>query len=193
MILRKASVGMLALFLSSILAAATIPRNTPEFAINTTDGKQILLSQYRGKTVILAFILTTCPHCQKTIGILSKLQPEYAGRGIQVLACAIEDAARQNVPGFIGKFQPPFPVGYIPRDSVYEYLQHPSMSMLHMPAVVFIDRGGSIRAQYEGDSPFFTENLQEKNFREVIENLVKEGAVTSKTAPVKRGGARAHQ
>jgi peroxiredoxin len=96
MILCKASIGMLALFLSSILAAATIPRNTPEFAINTTDGKQILLTQYRGKSVVLAFILTTCPHCQKTIGMLGKLQPEYAARRIQALA--IEDAARQNVP-----------------------------------------------------------------------------------------------
>src|SRR5947209_4588459 len=120
MIRFKASAGILALFLSSVLAAATIPRSTPEFAINTTDGRQILLTQYRGKTVILAFILTTCSHCQQTIGILSKLQPEYAARGVQVLACAIEDSAKQNVPGFIGQFHPTFPVGYSPRDSVYE-------------------------------------------------------------------------
>ena len=146
----KASAGMLALFLSSVLAGATIPRTTPEFAINTTDGRQILLSQYRGKTVVLAFILTTCSHCQKTIGILSKLQPEFAARGVQILACAMEDAAKQNVPGFIGKFKPSFPVGYSPRDSVYEYLQHPTMLILHMPAVVFIDKRGNIVAQFAG-------------------------------------------
>jgi peroxiredoxin len=192
MLTRKVSIGMLAVFFSVTLAgAATIPRQSPEFAMNTVDGKQILLSQYRGKAVVFAFILTTCPHCQQTIGILSKLQPEYAARGVQVLACAIEDAARQNVPGFIAKFHPPFPVGYSPRDSVYEYLQHPSMLILHMPALVFIDRHGSIRAQYEGDAPFFAGDAQEKDVREEIEKLLKEGNVTSKTTHHKGGAARA--
>src|SRR5438105_445561 len=110
MSVRKASMWMLSLLLCAALATgATIPRRSPEFAMNTADGKQILLSQYNGKTVVFAFILTTCPHCQQTIGILSKLQPEYASRGVQMLACAIEDGARQNLPGFIDKFKPPFP------------------------------------------------------------------------------------
>src|SRR6476469_7014329 len=120
---------MLVFFLCSVLAAAaTIPRHSPEFAINTVDGKQILLTQYHGKVVLLAFILTTCPHCQATIGMLWKMQPEYAARGLQVLSCAIANAAKQNVPGFIAKFHPSFPVGYSPRESVYEYLQHPGVT-----------------------------------------------------------------
>jgi hypothetical protein len=49
------------LFLS--LAAATfavdIPRKSPEFVIQTIDGKQILVSQYKGKVLCLVFILTT--------------------------------------------------------------------------------------------------------------------------------------
>jgi len=188
---RKASIGMLAtLFWSSLASAATIPRHSPEFAINTTEGKQILLTQYRGKVVVLAFILTTCPHCQATIGMLSKLQPEYAARGLQVLACAIENTAQQNVPGFIAKFRPPFPVGYSPRESVYEYLQHPGMTALHMPALVFIDRKGNLNAQYEGESPFYQDNVQEKNLRDEIEKLLKEGTVSSKS-PAK--GSAAHK
>ena len=183
---RKAFLRMLLSWLCVAMAgAATIPRHSPEFAMNTADGKQILLSQYNGKTVVFAFILTTCPHCQHTIGILSKLQPEYAARGVQVLACAIEDAARQNLPGFIDKYKPPFPFGFSPRESVYEYLQHPSMLILHMPALVFIDRQRNIRAQYEGDAPFFNDDEQEKNIRVEIEKLLKEGIVTSRNAPHK--------
>src|SRR5437879_8071252 len=106
MALPKASLWMRSFFLCAALAgAATIPRHSPEFAMNTADGKQILLSQYNGKTVVFAFILTTCPHCQQTIGILSKLQAEYAARGVQMLACAIEDAAKQNLHGFIEKLK----------------------------------------------------------------------------------------
>src|ERR1044072_7795233 len=121
---RKACSPMRPLLLCAALAgAATIPRHAPEFAMNTADGKQILLSQYNGKTIVFIFILTTCSHCQQTIGILNKLQPEYDTRGLQVVACAIEDAAKQNLPGFTAKYKPQFPVGFSLREPVYQFLQ----------------------------------------------------------------------
>jgi len=39
--------------------AADIPRQAPEFAVQLPDGKQALVSSYRGKVLCLAFILTT--------------------------------------------------------------------------------------------------------------------------------------
>jgi hypothetical protein len=42
-----------------------------------------------------------------------------------------------------------------------------------MPQMVFIDRQGTIRAQYSGDDKFFAED-QEKHIREQIETLLKE-------------------
>lgn len=144
------------------------------------DGQQIRLSQYKGKVCALAFILTTCPHCQKTIGFLSTMQNEYGARGFQVLASAIEDMAKMNVPDFIKRFQPPFPVGFSNRKDVEAYLQHPEILRLLMPQLVFIDRTGTIRAQYAGDDKFFFDD-QDKHLREQIEGLLKEGpAVTKK-------------
>jgi peroxiredoxin len=166
--------------LAGLASAANLPRESPEFVINTNSGKQILLSQYRGKVVVLAFILTTCPHCQKTVGILSKLQTEFGPRGFQVLASAIESAAPLNVPGFVKRFQPTFPVGFNDYNPVLDYLQHPVMLRLMMPQVVFIDRKGVIRAQYSGDDKFFEDDKQENNIRAQIETLLKEGPVAKK-------------
>jgi peroxiredoxin len=160
--------------LAGLAGAAQVPRQAPEFTIHLTGGKQIQLSQYRGKVVALAFILTYCPHCQKTVGYLSTLQNEYGPRGFTVLASAIEDMAAMAVPDFIKRFQPPFPVGFNERNPVLEFLQHPSMFRLMMPQVVFIDRTGMIRAQYSGEDKFFGDD-QEKNLREQIESLLKEG------------------
>ena len=42
-----------------LLPAAEIPRKAAEFPIQLTDGKQLLVSQYRGKVLCLVFILTT--------------------------------------------------------------------------------------------------------------------------------------
>ncbi len=39
--------------------AADVPRKAPEYAIKLADGKQALVSSYRGKVLCLAFILTT--------------------------------------------------------------------------------------------------------------------------------------
>jgi thiol-disulfide isomerase/thioredoxin len=188
---RKASAWLLCclLAITALASGATIPRKSPEFAITMMDGKQLLMSQYHGKVVVLACILTTCPHCQHTIGLLSKLQTEYAPRGLQVLATAIEDMAKMNVPDFVKKFQPTFPVGYTFRDSVVEYLQHPPMLRMLMPNLVFVDRQGVIQAQYSGDAPFFGDD-QEKNLRLEIDKLLKEGANTS-AAPRKPNAARA--
>jgi len=170
--------------------AISVPRKSPEFAISLNNGTQVLLSQYKGKVVVLAFILTWCPHCQKTIGYLIKDQNLYGPRGFQVLASAIEDVAAVNLPGFIRQFNPPFPVGFNNQKVAINFLEHPPMLIPHMPILAFIDRQGVIRAQYEGDDKFFAEDQQEKNLSGKIEELLKEGApgakksVTKKTAAV---------
>ena len=175
MLLRRTAVAALCLIPSlSCLRAATIPRHSPEFAVNTNGGKQILLSSQKGKVVALIFILTYCPHCQKTVTMLSILQNEYGPRGFVVLSSAIEDMAAMAVPDFVKRFNPAFPVGFNDRNSVLDYLQHPVMNRLLMPQLVFVDKQFTIRAQYSGDDKFFGDD-QEKNLRSQIESLLQEG------------------
>jgi peroxiredoxin len=174
-----AGVCLAAANIAAVASAAEVPRPSPDFAIDTTDGQKILVSQYKGKVCVLAFILTTCPHCQKTVGYLSAMQNEYGPRGFQVLASAIEDMAKMNVPDFIKRFQPPFPVGFNNQSAVQEYLQHPVILRLFMPQLVFIDRQGTIRAQYAGEDKFFAED-QDKHIREQIEALLKDAPAAHK-------------
>ena len=165
--------------------AAQVPRSSPDFAIDFPSGKQIHTAEYRGKVVALAFILTTCPHCQKVVRILSVMQNEYGPRGFQVLASAIETMAAMNLPDFIKQFQPPFPVGFNSQDPVQNYLQHPVIFRLLMPQLLFIDREGVIQAQYAGDDKFFAAD-QEKHLREQIEALLKAGSKKSAAAKAEK-------
>ncbi len=164
---------------AAVAVATDLPRPSPDFTIKTLDSKPLSVSQYKGKVVALAFILTYCPHCQKTVGYLTTIQKDYGPRGFQVLASAIEDMAAMALPDFLKRFHPTFPVGYNERDSVLGYLQHPAMFKLMMPQLVFIDRQGVIRAQFSGDDKFFGDD-QEKNLRDQIESLLKETASTPK-------------
>ena len=58
------ALAVLCLLSIATALAAEIPRPAPDFVINLAANKQIKLSQYRDKTVVLAFILTYCSHCQ---------------------------------------------------------------------------------------------------------------------------------
>jgi peroxiredoxin len=165
------------------LEAATLPRQAPDVTIPMTDGKPVMLSQYKGKVVAVIFILTTCPHCQKTIGFLTKAQKDLGPRGFQVLAAAIEQGAPEHVPGFIKTFNTNFPVGSIDPMKAIEWMQHPVMLGPHMPMLAFVDRQGKIRAQMEGDDEKFFNDQQEQNLRNQIEELLKDGAAAGKKAP----------
>ena len=161
--------------------AQQVPRPAGEFAITMPNGQVSLLSQYTGKVVVLAFISTTCPHCQHTTQILSAIQNEYASRGVQVLAAAFNPDAARLVPGFIAQFRPSFPVGSSDRDSVLEYEQASLVKPNYVPELMFIDRNRVIRSQHEGgDTAFF--NDQDKNIREAIEQLLKEPVAAGKSA-----------
>jgi peroxiredoxin len=168
-----------------VALAATLPRPSPDFGINLAPGKQLKLSQFKGHPVVLAFILTYCSHCQKSIAFLIKDQQEFGSLGLQVLATAID--LPTAVPGFVKQFNPPFPVGFNTNDEAVAYLQHVPMMILHMPAIVFIDKEGVVRAQYEGDDPFMSEGVQEKNLHDKIEELMKIGATAGKKPINKKG------
>jgi peroxiredoxin len=170
--------------------AALLPRPSPDFAINMGQGKQIRISQYKGKTVVVAFILTYCSHCQKAIGVLSKMQTEYGARGLQVLASATEDMAAAALPGFLRQFAPPFPVGLNTTAEFIAYMQHPTMLQLYMPGVVFIDKDGMIRAQYEGRDAFLEETNVEKNIRAKVEEMLTPPAAAPKKNIAKKGAPK---
>jgi peroxiredoxin len=165
------------------VAAADVPRPAPEFPIQLVGGKQLLLSQYRGKVVAVEFLQTTCPHCQNCSAILNRMYKEYGPRGFQALGVAFNDMAIMLVPDYISQLQLTFPVGVGARDPVISFLQHPVMEILYVPQLVFIDRNGVIRAQYQGRDNFF--NNEEVNMRAQIESLLKEPVARPKASKPK--------
>jgi peroxiredoxin len=170
------------------LAAQELPRKAGEWPIFTADGKQILLSSYQGKVVVLAFILTTCPHCQHTIGILSKLQPEYGPRGVQVVAAAVEANPKTTVPAFIKNFNPPFPVGFDDDpDKFLNFVQYTRARLPLMPIVLIVDRQGMVRFEHEGHDEKFFGDQQEQNFRDHLNELLKPAPKQTAKKAVKKG------
>jgi thiol-disulfide isomerase/thioredoxin len=139
------------------LLLSQAPRPSPEFSVLMPGGKPLPLRTLKGKVVLLAFISTTCPHCQVLTQELSGIQRDYAPKGVQIIESAFNDGVTEKaVQEFVQQYHPGFPVGMNDRTSVMAYLQYSILSQkpLYVPHLVFLDRQGVIRGDYAGESPF---------------------------------------
>lgn len=81
----KTRLSLLFLLLGvTLFATLASARQAPEFTLPDSDGNQVSLSSFRGKYVMIEFLLTTCPHCQSAGKVLEQLQQEYKSQ-FQVL------------------------------------------------------------------------------------------------------------
>lgn len=163
-------------------AAGKLPRKAPEFVIQGADGGDKLLTSYKGKTVLLALMFTTCPHCQNISKLLSKIAPEYAGKGVQVLGATFDGNAPRDYKRFNQAFVSGFPCGFSMQPTVLQFLGLAPEEPFFVPALVFIDKTGVIRSQYIGDEKFL--GNPEVNIRAELDKIIKLGS-GGPLAPVK--------
>jgi thiol-disulfide isomerase/thioredoxin len=169
----------------SALANGPVPRPAPNLDFVDANGNHIMLSSYRGKVVVIQFLLTTCSHCQAFSGVLSKMQAELGPRGFQALGVAwnaMEDPkvpAGQMVRDYASKYaNNSFPVGYDAHEPILAFLGDSVLDRLGFPQVVVVDKKGVIRAQSE---PPGTSTLQDEHYLTMfVDNLLKEGAISKK-------------
>jgi peroxiredoxin len=130
----------------ALLAQAPVPRPAPELKIIEASGKTTMLSSLRGRVVLLAFISTQCPHCQRASVIFEQLSHEFPG-GLQIAEVAFDEGG--NTEAFARRFSLSFPVGAATSDQAHDFLGLARGARLGTPQVVAIDRSGMIRAQSE--------------------------------------------
>jgi peroxiredoxin len=163
--------------------AADIPRPAPDFDIPLTDGRVLKLASYRGKVVLVEFLLTTCPGCQVAARLLSQVQTQYGG-AVAVLGVAINPGAEKEVAGFKLNYATTFPVGVRNNDAANGFLQIPIMSRMLMPQLVIIDKKGVIREQHGGEDMAFWTN-EERRIHEAVQKYLAEGEPAAKKAAPK--------
>jgi cytochrome oxidase Cu insertion factor (SCO1/SenC/PrrC family) len=187
--------------------AAQVPRHAPEFDFTDASGKHTLLSSYKGKVVVIQFLLTTCPHCQAMSQMLTKLQSELGPKGFQAVGVVYNDPEQggkyskadmakdyqmgtSNNGAQRTTFGTPlnFPITYAPTQTTRNFIEASVMDRLMFPHVVIVDKKGEIvnESKVEGSA----ELQNEASLRDLIDKLMKEGAApASSKAPPKKAPA----
>ncbi|VUD47621.1 Thiol-disulfide oxidoreductase ResA [Thalassocella blandensis] len=86
------------LFTAGAFASPDIGKPAPEFTLKNTDGKEVNLADFKGKTVVLEWTNHQCPFVKKHYesGNMQKLQKEATGEGIVWLSIISSAPGKQG-------------------------------------------------------------------------------------------------
>lgn len=128
----------------------------PEFALAGLDGRNLALSNYRGKIILLDFWATWCAPCQTEIPLFVEWQKQYGQRGFQVIGISMDDGP-QPVRAFYREFRIDYPVALGNVKVAEDY-----GGILGLPVNLLIDREGRIAVKYAGttDLPGMEKQIQ---------------------------------
>ena len=180
---KTASLAVLILVMAASAAPPAVPRQSPDFTINEPSGKQVQLSSFKGKVVMIEFFFLRSQSCLDLAQTMNKLNAEFGSRGFQPIAVAFpapQSDANAALVGYMAEnFKLTYPVGYTSKEDVDKYLSRGEKEMLRIPQVVIIDRAGMIRAQTGGRDGNLN-LVNESSLRAMLEGLLKEGRPAGK-------------
>jgi len=122
----------------------TDENKAPDFSLENTEGKEIKLSDYKGKIVILDFWATWCPPCRVGIPDLVALQKEYK-KDLIVIGISLDIDTKDDVVPFIKAFRINYPILYGNEKIVNDY-----GGIGAIPTTFVIDRKGNVVNMHVG-------------------------------------------
>ena len=75
----------------------------PDLRLKDLDGKDVALTDLRGKVVFVNFWATWCGPCQDEIPSLIEMQNQYASKGFTVVGIAMDEEGKSVVAPFVAK------------------------------------------------------------------------------------------
>ena len=82
----------------------------PNFTLQTLDGKNLSLSDLRGKAVLVNFWATWCGPCKIETPWLVEMQNQYGSAGLQVVGVAMDDSGKEDIEKFAKDMGVNYPV-----------------------------------------------------------------------------------
>jgi thiol-disulfide isomerase/thioredoxin len=98
------------LFLVTVLSLAPARAETVDFTLPNINGKDVSLSEFRGKWVIVNYWATWCPPCLDEIPDLVEFYEKYKDQDVVVLGINYEEVNREYLKEFVESHLMSYPV-----------------------------------------------------------------------------------
>jgi len=148
---------------TSLAASGLTGQAAPDFALKSSSGENLRLSEYRGDVVMVNFWATWCGPCRQEMPLLDELYSRYERVGFSLLGVNIDDDSRKAM-NMVSELGVSFPVLFDARKEVSKLYE-----VNAMPVTVLIDREGTVRYVHHGYKPGY-----EDKYLDQIRSLLRE-------------------
>jgi peroxiredoxin len=138
-------------------------QSAPDFALKSSTGENLRLSEFRGDVVMVNFWATWCGPCRQEMPLLDELYSRYGRVGFSLLGVNIDDNSSKAM-DMVSELGVTFPVLFDSRKEVSKLYQVEAM-----PVTVIIDREGTVRFVHHGYKPGY-----EEKYLDQIRTLLRE-------------------
>jgi peroxiredoxin len=132
----------------------------PDFLLESLDGSEVRLSDYRGQPVVLNFWATWCAPCRKEIPQFVDAYERFRADGLVVIGVNLQEG-KSIARGYVEDYGMQFPVAIDVDGEVGD-----AYRLLGLPVTYFIDGDGVVRGVYTGP---FEERAGDTEVRGAIE------------------------
>jgi peroxiredoxin len=138
-----------------------VGKKAPPFTVKDLSGRDISLSSFRGKTILLNFWATWCPYCREERGFLNSLHREYKEKGLTIIAIST-DRSPEKVLSYVKSTPMDFVLLHDhSKDAASRY------GVYSLPTSFLIDKEGVVKHKLMG-----LRNWTEKSSKKLIETLL---------------------
>ena len=162
---KKLIMGLLVtVFAATSLASSGLEgQAAPDFALKSSTGENLRLSEFRGDVVMINFWATWCGPCRQEMPLLDELYTRYERVGFNLLGVNIDDDSRRAMQ-MIEELGVNFPVLFDAKKEVSKLYEVDAM-----PVTVLVDREGNVRHVHHGYKPGY-----EEKYLDQIRSLLRE-------------------
>lgn len=146
-------------------AAAENPVRAPDFTLKSGTGKNIKLSELRGRVVLVNFWATWCAPCKEELPLFNRLYDKFRLAGLEILGVNIDKSSSAAM-DFSRRLGLSFPILFDPSGDLAEKYRITSM-----PSTAVVAKDGTIRYVHRGFIPGDSSRYESE-----IRSLLKEGA-----------------
>jgi peroxiredoxin len=107
------------------------------------DGKDMKLSDYKGKVILLNFWATWCPPCRKELPDLSQISTEMQGKDFVMIGVSVDDN-QEVLNKFLETNRLPYTVVFEPNELVAKYMTTAGQTQNVVPQTYIINKDGKV-------------------------------------------------